>query len=115
MTGFTDDVILLSHGDGGELTRRLVEDLFLQYFTSDHLKDLPDAAVLPPAGGRPALTNGSFVVDPLFFPGGDIGRLAVCRTVNDLTVCGARPQYLVASFLIEEGLEVAVLEKCWSP
>ena len=104
-------VILLAHGDGGVLTRELVDGLFRKYFSGEELKLLMDAAVLPGGHGRLALTTDSFVVSPLFFPGGDIGKLAVCGTVNDLAVSGARPQYLAASFMIEEGLPLAVLEK----
>lgn len=106
-----DEMILLAHGDGGALTRELVERVFLRHFHNTLLKPLSDAAVFPCDGGRLALTTDSFVVDPLFFPGGDIGRLAVCGTVNDLAVSGARPLYLTASFLLEEGLPVAVLDR----
>lgn len=105
------DIILLAHGDGGELTHQLVDKLFRKYFDSDYLKLLSDAAVVPSCSGRLALTTDSFVVNPLFFPGGDIGKLAVCGTVNDLAVSGALPRYLTASFIIEEGLEISVLEK----
>lgn len=104
------DIILLAHGDGGALTRELIEGLFLKHFTGEKLRPLTDAAILPPRRGRLALTTDSFVVSPLFFPGGDIGKLAVCGTVNDLAVSGALPCYLAASFIIEEGLNLSVLE-----
>lgn len=104
------DVILLAHGDGGALTRQLVDNLFHKHLTDDRLGLMADGAILPPGTGRLALTTDSFVVQPLFFPGGDIGKLAVCGTVNDLAVSGAVPRYLAASFMIEEGLELAVLE-----
>lgn len=106
-----NDVILLAHGDGGALTHKLITDLFLRYFRNRMLKGLTDAAVFSVEGGRLAVTSDSFVVTPLFFPGGDIGKLAVCGTVNDLAVTGAKPLYLTASFLIEEGLPLADLER----
>lgn len=106
-----EEVILLAHGDGGALTRELVERVFLRHFENDLLRPLGDAAVFPVGGGRLAFTTDSFVVDPLFFPGGDIGKLAVCGTVNDLAVSGARPLYLSASFILEEGFPIAGLER----
>ncbi|MDI6631371.1 MAG: hydrogenase expression/formation protein HypE [Bacillota bacterium] len=106
-----NDFILLAHGDGGALTHELVTGLFLRHFPSRALKSLTDAATLTVAGGRLAVSTDSFVVSPLFFPGGDIGKLAVCGTVNDLAVSGAKPLYLTASFLIEEGLPLAELER----
>lgn len=104
-------VILLAHGDGGALTYELLQHLFLKYFQSEKLSSLPDAALLEAPAGRLAVTTDSFVVDPLFFPGGDIGKLAVYGTVNDLAVSGARPLYLTVSFLIEEGLPLETLER----
>lgn len=107
-----EEVILLAHGDGGRLTHRLVEELFLRYFANPHLAPLTDAATFEaPSGGRLALTTDSFVVSPLFFRGGDIGKLAVNGTVNDLVVSGARPLYLTAGFILEEGLPLMVLER----
>lgn len=106
-----DDVILLSHGDGGALTRELIERVFLPRFANPLLQQLGDGAVLGQLVGRVVLTTDSFVVDPLFFPGGDIGKLAVCGTINDLAVSGAVPRYLTAAFIIEEGLPVSVLER----
>lgn len=106
-----DEVILLAHGDGGALTRDLVERIFLRHFQSELLRPLSDAAVFSAEGGRMAFTTDSFVVDPLFFPGGDIGKLAVYGTVNDLAVSGARPLYLTASFIIEEGFPMAILDR----
>ncbi len=106
-----DDVILLSHGDGGLLTHRLLEKHFLPSFDNTILSGLTDAATFPVEQGRMALTTDSFVVDPIFFPGGDIGKLAVCGTVNDLAVSGAKPMFLTASFIIEEGLPMADLER----
>lgn len=104
-------VVLLAHGDGGALTHELVTRLFLRYFPNQTLKSLTDAAVFPLlSAGRLAVSTDSFVVNPPFFPGGDIGKLAVYGTVNDLAVSGAKPLYLTASFLLEEGLPVADLE-----
>lgn len=104
------DRIVLAHGDGGLLTHRLVEGLFLRYFDNEVLGQLADAAVLEMGGRRMAVTTDSFVVKPPVFPGGDIGKLAVAGTVNDLAVSGARPLYLTAGFILEEGLEISLLE-----
>ncbi len=105
--------ILLAHGGGGRLTRDLVERIFVPAFRNDTLAALHDSAVLerPPGagGGRLAFTTDSFVVRPLFFPGGDVGKLAVTGTVNDLAMAGARPLYLSLGFILEEGLAVADL------
>ncbi len=97
--------VVLGHGGGGRLTQELVGKLFLPAFSNETLAALEDQAVLSlPEGHRLALTTDAFVVSPVFFPGGDIGRLAVCGTVNDLAVGGATPRYLAASFILEEGL-----------
>lgn len=96
--------ILLGHGSGGTLTSQLIERVFLPAFGNPILDRLDDQAVLEPPGGRIAFTTDSYVVTPLFFPGGDIGRLAVNGTVNDLAMSGARPLYLSAGFILEEGL-----------
>ncbi len=104
------DIILLAHGSGGLLTRKLLRDVFLPRFDNAALADLGDAAALPALPpGRLALTTDSYVVQPLFFPGGDIGKLAVCGTVNDLAVVGATPLYLSCGFIIEEGLSLETL------
>lgn len=103
--------ILLAHGGGGRLTRDLVERVFLPAFRNDTLAALHDAAVLERPGGRLAFTTDSFVVHPLFFPGGDVGTLAVTGTVNDLAMSGARPLYLSLGFILEEGLAVHDLER----
>ncbi|MCC6346547.1 MAG: hydrogenase expression/formation protein HypE [Nitrospirales bacterium] len=96
--------ILLSHGSGGTLSRQLIHDLFLDAFRNEYLAPLNDQAVFSLPSTRIAFTTDSYVVSPLFFPGGDIGKLAVCGTINDLAVGGAEPLYLSASFIIEEGL-----------
>jgi hydrogenase expression/formation protein HypE len=113
------DKILLAHGAGGRLSHDLVRDLVLPHFPAPSLARLDDAAVVDPGTGaapgekrgRLAVTTDSHVVKPLFFNGGDIGRLAVCGTVNDLAMVGARPLYLSAGFVIEEGLELEVLRR----
>ncbi len=96
--------VTLAHGGGGRLTHALVERMFLAAFRNPALEPLHDGAVLDLPKGRVALTTDSYVVSPLFFPGGDIGSLAVHGTVNDLAMCGARPLALTAGFVIEEGL-----------
>jgi hydrogenase expression/formation protein HypE len=106
-----DELITLAHGAGGKATQSLVEALFVDAFRNPELEPLGDAAVLGVNGGRLAFTTDSYVVSPLFFPGGDIGDLAVNGTVNDLAVCGARPLYLSAGFILEEGFPVADLER----
>jgi hydrogenase expression/formation protein HypE len=105
------DRILLGHGSGGRLSHRLIKQLFLPVLGGEHLAPLNDSALLAIGSERLAFTTDSFVVSPVEFPGGDLGRLAVCGTVNDLAVMGARPLYLSAAFLIEEGLERELLER----
>jgi hydrogenase expression/formation protein HypE len=104
------DRILLAHGGGGELTRRLLAERILPRLANDLLAPLGDAAVLDGPAGRLAFTTDAYVVQPLVFPGGDIGRLAVCGTVNDLAVMGAEPKALSLALVIEEGLAVDMLE-----
>jgi len=101
--------IVMGHGGGGKLGNELVEHLFLPAFRNAALENLGDAAVLSLAHGRVAMSTDSFVVQPLFFPGGSIGELAVNGTVNDLAVSGASPKYLSASFILEEGFPLAQL------
>ncbi len=105
------DVIHLAHGGGGKSSSELVEKIFLPAFSNKFLASLSDGAVLPPTDGRMAFSTDSFVIDPIFFPGGDIGSLAVHGTVNDLAMCGATPLYLSAGFILEEGLPMADLKK----
>lgn len=102
--------IELRHGSGGEETGKLIASLFAKYLGNPILDRMEDGAVLPPLSGVPVMTTDSFVVSPLFFPGGDIGRLSVCGTVNDLASMGARPLYLTAGFILETGLSTDVLE-----
>src|SRR5215469_15124307 len=101
--------IVLGHGSGGKLSAQLIEQIFLPAFGNPLLNKLDDQAVFQINGSRLAFTTDAFVVTPLFFPGGDIGRLAVNGTVNDLAMSGARPQYLAATFILEEGLAMAEL------
>ncbi len=106
-----DERITLAHGSGGKATHTLVEALFLETFRNPLLEPLEDQATFTIGGTRLALTTDSYVVHPLFFPGGDIGELAVNGTVNDLAVGGARPLYLSAGFVIEEGFAIADLQR----
>ncbi len=103
--------VLLAHGGGGRLMHQLLEQVFMSAFRNPALETRHDAAVLDLGGGRLAFTTDSYVVRPLFFPGGDIGTLAVNGTVNDLAMGGARPRYLSAGFIIEEGLPIDTLER----
>ncbi|HTZ11606.1 MAG TPA: hydrogenase expression/formation protein HypE [Candidatus Margulisiibacteriota bacterium] len=102
--------ILLSHGSGGRLMQELIRDLLLKKLGNPVLKELSDSAYLE-CKGRLAFTTDSFVVSPLFFPGADIGKLAVCGTINDLVMSAAKPLYLSLAIIVEEGLELGVLEK----
>ncbi|HZC40184.1 MAG TPA: hydrogenase expression/formation protein HypE [Streptosporangiaceae bacterium] len=106
-----EERITMSHGAGGKATQTLIEAVFLDAFGNPLLAELEDAARLAIGGARLALTTDSFVVSPLFFPGGDIGDLAVNGTVNDLAVSGATPLYLSAGFILEEGFPVADLTR----
>jgi hydrogenase expression/formation protein HypE len=106
-----DRRITLAHGAGGKLSHDLVQELFLPFFANDLLRALDDSAVIPAQAQRIAFTTDAYVVRPLFFPGGDIGRLAICGTVNDLAMAGARPVGLSASFILEEGLPIEDLEQ----
>jgi hydrogenase expression/formation protein HypE len=103
--------ILLGHGSGGKLMHDLIEQLFQPALLSSNGAVLNDAAVVQAAGARLAMTTDSFVVDPIFFPGGDIGEMAVFGTVNDLAVSGARPLFLSAAFILEEGLSIEDLSR----
>lgn len=103
--------IELIHGEGGKHTYDLIRNIFYKSFGNNVLLQGLDSAILELNRGKIAFTTDSFVVSPLFFKGGDIGRLAICGTVNDLTVCGAVPLYLSVGFIIEEGFQTKMLEK----
>jgi len=106
-----ESFINLDHGSGGLASQHLIGNLFLKYLTSPQLRDLEDCAVLGEHTGRIALSTDSYVVDPLFFPGGDIGCLAVHGTINDLAMRGARPLALSLALIIEEGFDLHSLEQ----
>lgn len=103
-------IITQAHGGGGKATSELIRDIFFRYFDNEVLKKAEDSAVV---GGseRIAVTTDSFVVDPIEYDGGDIGRLSVCGTVNDLLAAGAKPKYLTCGFILQEGLEIETLER----
>ena len=104
-------IVDMTHGAGGRATAQLIDELFASAFSNPYLAQGHDGAVLPAMKGSPVVSCDGHVVHPLIFPGGDIGRLAVCGTVNDVAVCGARPLYLSASFIIEEGLPLKTLKR----
>ena len=102
-------VILLDHGSGGRASRKLVQEVLLPHLHNDILARMDDSAELHVNGTRLAFTTDSFVVDPIFFPGGDIGKLAVNGTINDLAMSGARPIALSSALILEEGLPMETL------
>jgi hydrogenase expression/formation protein HypE len=101
--------VLLAHGGGGKLTHQLIGKMFTPAFRNPFLDQAHDGSVFDPEGAKMAFSTDSYVIHPLFFPGGDIGQLAVNGTVNDLAMCGAKPLYLSAAFIIEEGLSMETL------
>ena len=105
-----DEVISLDYGSGGKKTARLIEKLIVPRLDNPALRELGDGAIVS-GGEKLVFSTDSFVVNPLFFPGGDIGKLSVCGTVNDLSMCGAEPRYLSCSFIIEEGFPFSQLER----
>lgn len=110
MSEFNDEIITLSHGSGGRATNKLIDSLFYKYFNNEYLGQKNDSSVLPEIKGKIAMSTDSFVVSPIFFEGGNIGKLAVCGTVNDVAMSGAVPLYISVSFVIEEGLALKELE-----
>ncbi|NVO18156.1 MAG: hydrogenase expression/formation protein HypE [Bacteroidetes bacterium] len=106
----SEDTIQLAHGSGGLMMQKLLGDLIFREFGNEILAQHSDSAILQIGGSQLAFTTDSFVIDPVFFPGGDIGKLAVCGTVNDLAVCGAIPLYLSVAFIIEEGFPLKDFE-----
>ncbi len=111
---FDDKIIQLSHGDGGIKTGELISNLLLGYFGNEILNKLEDSAVINFSGKKIAYTTDSFVVDPIFFPGGDIGKLSICGTINDLVTTGCIPIALSLSFILEEGFPVSDFKKILS-
>ena len=107
----SNEKIILAHGSGGKLTRDLISDGLLKKFSNPVLAELDDSARVTVSSDRICFTTDSYVVKPLFFPGSDIGKLAVYGTVNDLAVMGADPLYISCALIIEEGLERSVLER----
>ena len=105
-----EEIITLDYGSGGKKTSRLIDELIVPAFRNDALSALGDGAILGGAE-KLAFSTDSFVVDPIFFPGGDIGKLAVCGTVNDLAMCGAEPKYLSLALILEEGLPLDTLRR----
>ena len=104
-------IVDMTHGAGGRATAQLIDEIFAAAFSNPYLGQGHDGAVMPVMKGNPVVSCDGHVVHPLIFPGGDIGRLAVCGTVNDVAVCGAKPLYLSASFIIEEGLPLTTLKQ----
>ena len=107
----SNEVISLSHGSGGKATNKLINNLFYKYFDNDILNQKNDSAVLPAINNKIAISTDSFVIKPIFFNGGDIGKLSICGTVNDISMSGATPIYISVGFIIEEGFEISELEK----
>ncbi len=111
MPEINDNVVLMAHGGGGGLTRELIETMMRPALNNAILEQMDDAAVLPALTGDMVFTTDSYVVDPIFFPGGNIGNLAVCGTVNDLAMQGAAPKYLSLALIIEEGMPLSQLQQ----
>ncbi|AVX20563.1 MULTISPECIES: hydrogenase expression/formation protein HypE [Carboxydocella] len=105
------EFITLGHGSGGKLSHRLISELFLKYFQNEILIKQDDMAIVPGSSMNWAISTDSFVINPIFFPGGNIGKLSVCGTVNDVAMSGGIPLYLTAAFIIEEGFPLAELER----
>lgn len=105
-----DEIITLDYGSGGKKTSRLIEKMIVPSFSNSALDELGDGAVLP-GGDALVFSTDSFVVNPIFFPGGNIGKLSVCGTVNDIAMCGGVPRFLSCAFIIEEGLKLSELER----
>ena len=107
-----DETVLLGHGSGGSMMKRIIDEVFFEAYAGEELRVGDDAARLEaPEGERVAFSTDSFVVTPQFFPGGDIGRLAVCGTVNDVATSGAVPQFLSCGFILEEGYPMDKLKR----
>ena len=107
----SEEKILLAHGSGGKLSHDMIKQIFLPQFRNPFLEPLDDSAKITNQHGSIAFTTDSYVVNPIFFPGGDIGKLAVCGTVNDLSMVGATPSYLSLSLIVEEGFSIELLKR----
>ncbi len=107
----TADRILMAHGSGGLMSQRLIDEVFKKAWDNPYLSSMLDGALLDLPPGRVAMSTDSFVITPLFFPGGDIGKLSICGTVNDLAACGAKPLFLSIAMIIEEGLLISELRR----
>jgi len=105
-----DERVLMAHGSGGLMSQRLIDEVFKQAWNNEVLEPMLDGAILDMPAGKLAMSTDSFVITPLFFPGGDIGKLSICGTVNDLLACGAQPLYLSTAFIIEEGFPLSDLK-----
>lgn len=105
-----DKRIIMAHGSGGRMTQQLIDEIFKSAWNSPQLEPMLDGALLDLPAGRVVVSTDSFVITPIFFPGGDIGKLSICGTVNDLVACGAAPLYLSVAVIIEEGLLLSDLE-----
>lgn len=103
--------ILMAHGSGGRMSQQLIQEVFQAAWNNEIMESMLDGAVFELKTGRLAMSTDSFVITPLFFPGGDIGKLAICGTINDLIACGARPVYLSTAFILEEGLPISDLRR----
>lgn len=103
-------IVTLAHGSGGSITHNLIKSIFFKHFKNDILIQQNDSAILKIIDGTIAVTTDSYVITPIFFPGGDIGKLSICGTINDLAVSGAEPMYITVGFIIEEGLRLNILE-----
>ena len=111
-----NNIITMAHGNGGAAMQQLIQDYFMKAFANPILAQDEDQARIPLAeltqqGEILSFSTDSFVIDPIFFPGGDIGKLAVCGTANDVSVCGAVPKYLSVGFILEEGLPLSELQQ----
>ncbi len=105
-----DEIITLDYGSGGKKTSRLIENMIVPELSNPALNELGDGAIIP-GGEKLVFSTDSFVVDPIFFPGGNIGKLSVCGTVNDIAMCGGVPKFLSCAFIIEEGMKLSELEQ----
>ena len=110
MSSLKDKTVTMAHGAGGRQTSELIDQIFAAHFANPDLT-ADDAAVLTPPAGKMAVSTDGFIVSPAFFPGGNIGKLSICGTVNDLACMGAKPLYLTCAFVIEEGFPMEKLEK----